>query len=61
VVEEKTHCFVSGTVEGTHGFNPFGNVIYYHNDVLMSIARWRIASHEVYAPFEKGVGGDDWM
>jgi hypothetical protein len=36
-------------------------VIYCHNDVLVSINGWRIASHEVYAPFVEGFSGDDWM
>jgi hypothetical protein len=61
VVEEKMHCCVSGIVEGRHGFSPFGKVIYCHDDVLVSITRWRIASHEVYAPFVEGVDSDDWM
>jgi hypothetical protein len=55
------HCCVSGIVEGRHGFIPFGKVIYFHDDVLVSIIRWRIAGHEVYAPFSEGFGGDDWM
>jgi hypothetical protein len=61
VVEEKTCCGVSGIVEGRHGFNPFGKVIYCHDNVLVSITRWRIENHEVYAPFSQGINSDDWM
>jgi hypothetical protein len=61
VIKENTHCSVSGVVDGRHGFDPFSKVIHFHNDVLVSISRWRVASHEVYAPFEKGVSIDDWM
>jgi hypothetical protein len=61
VVEEETHCCVGGVVEGRHGFGPFGKLIYFHDDVLVSIARWRIASHEFYAPFVEGADGDDGM
>jgi hypothetical protein len=61
MVEEKMCCCVSGIVEGRHGFDPFVKVIHFHNDVLVSITRWTIAGHEVYAPFIEGVGGDDWM
>jgi hypothetical protein len=61
VIEEKMRCCVSSVVEGRHGFGPFGKVIYYHDDVLMSVTRWRIASHEVYAPFAEWAGSDDWM
>jgi hypothetical protein len=55
VVKEKMHCCVSGVVEGRHGFSPLGEVIDCHDDVFVSISRWRVASHEVYAPFAKGV------
>jgi hypothetical protein len=61
VVEEKMRCCVSGIVEGRHGFDPFGKLIYFHDDVRVSITRWRIASHELYAPFAKGANNDDWM
>jgi hypothetical protein len=61
VVEEKKCCCVSGIVEGKHGFGPFGKVIYFHNDVLVSITIWWVVSHEFYAPFAEGVSGDDWM
>jgi hypothetical protein len=61
MVEEKMRFCVSGIIEGIHGFDPFGKVINCHDDVLVSITRWRVASHKVYAPFAKGVGGDDWM
>jgi hypothetical protein len=27
----------------------------------VSIVGWRVTSHEVNAPFEKWVGGDDWV
>jgi hypothetical protein len=39
--------------------NPFGNVIYNHDNVLVSITRWRMESHEVYAPFTEGADYDD--
>jgi hypothetical protein len=61
MVEEKMCCFVSGSVEGGHGFEPFGKVIDCHDNVLVSITIWRIASHKVYTPFSKGVDGDDLM
>jgi hypothetical protein len=61
VAKEKKGHSVSGVVEGRHGFDPFGEVIDYHDDVLVPISRWRVASHEVYAPFAKGANNDDWV
>ena len=61
VVEEKMCCCVGGVVKCGHGFGPFDKVIEFHDNVLVSITRWRIASHEVDAPFAKGADGDDWM
>jgi hypothetical protein len=40
---------------------PFGKVIYCHENLLVFITGWRMASHEVYAPFVEGVVGDDWI
>jgi hypothetical protein len=54
MVEENTHCYVSGIVESGNGFRPFGKVIDYQDNVLLSITRWRIVSYEVYAPFIEG-------
>jgi hypothetical protein len=59
MIEEKTRCCVNDVIEGSHGFDPFGKVIYYHGDVLVSIAIWRIAIHEFYAPFAEGADNDD--
>jgi hypothetical protein len=59
VVEEKTCCCVSGVVKCGHGFDPLGKVIYFHEKVLVSITGWRMASHEVYAPFTEGVNCDE--
>jgi hypothetical protein len=61
VVEEKMCCCVSGVVKCGHGFRPFGKVIYYHDNVLVSITGWRMASHEVNDLFTEGVSCDDWM
>jgi hypothetical protein len=61
MVEEKTHCCVSSVVKCGHGFIPFGKIIHCHHNVLVSITRWRIASHEIYSPFTKGVDPDDWV
>jgi hypothetical protein len=61
VVEEKTRCYVSGVVEGRHGFDPFGKVINCDEDVLVPIVRWRVESHEFNTPFAKGFGSDDGM
>jgi hypothetical protein len=49
--EDKTHCCVNGSFESGYGLDPFGKVIYFHNNVLVSITRWRMTSDEVYAPF----------
>jgi hypothetical protein len=61
MVEEKMCLCVNGIVESGHGFGPFGKVINCHDNVLVSITRWRIANHEVYALFAEGADGDDWM
>jgi hypothetical protein len=61
MVEEKTHYCVSGIVEGRHGFNPFSKVIDFHNDLLVSITRWRVASPKFNAPFAEGADSDDWV
>jgi hypothetical protein len=50
---------VSGVVEGRHGFNPLGKVIDCHDYVFVSIVGWRVASHEVYAPFAKWASSND--
>ena len=60
-VEEKMCCCVSDIVESGDGFGPFGKLIHYHDDVLVSITRWRIASHKFYAPFVEGADGDEWI
>jgi hypothetical protein len=59
VVKEKMCRSVSGVVEGRHGFNPLGEVINCNDDVFFFIAGWRVASHEVYASFAKGVRSND--
>jgi hypothetical protein len=61
VVKEKTHCSVSGVVEGGHSFCPFGEVIDGNNNVFVTIVGGGITSHEVDAPFTKRVGSDDGM
>jgi hypothetical protein len=61
VVEEEACCGVSGVVKCRHGFNPLGEVIDCHDDIFVSIVGWRVASHEVYAPFAKGAGSNDWV
>jgi hypothetical protein len=58
-LKKKTHCCVSVIIEGRHVFDPFVKVIDCHDDVLVSISRWRVATHEVNAPFSKGVDSDD--
>jgi hypothetical protein len=60
-LKKKMGHSLGGIVEGKHGFSPLGEVIDFHNDVFVSIAGWRVSSHEVYAPFEKGAGSDDWV
>ena len=59
MVKEKMCCSVSGVVEGGHGFNSLGEIIDCHNDLFVSISRWRVASHEVYTPFAKGADSND--
>jgi hypothetical protein len=61
MVKEKMRCSVSDVVKGGHGFNPFGKITDCDNDVFVSIAIWRVASHEVYAPFSKGACNNDWV
>jgi hypothetical protein len=61
VVKEKMCCSVSDVVESRHGFSPLSEVIDYHDNVFVSIVGWRVASHDVYAPFAKGVDSDDWV
>jgi hypothetical protein len=61
VVEEKMRCYVNGVVKCGHGFDPLGKVIHCHDNVLVSIIGWKMASYEVYAPFAEGAHGDDWM
>jgi hypothetical protein len=59
MVKEKTHCSVSGVVEGGHSFGPFGEVINDDNNVFVTIAGGGITSHKVNAPFTKGAGSND--
>jgi hypothetical protein len=59
MVKENTRCCVSGVVKCGHGFSPFGKVIHYNDNLIMSLTGWRMESHEVYAPFTEGIGYDD--
>jgi hypothetical protein len=52
--EDKTRCCVSGSFESGYGLDPFGKVIYFHDNVLVFIAGWRMTSDEVSAPFVEG-------
>jgi hypothetical protein len=61
MVKEKTLCYVSGTVKSGHGFDPFGKVIYYHDNLLVPITICRMENHEFYAPFVDGANDDEWM
>jgi hypothetical protein len=61
VVEEKMRWCVSVVVKCGHGFDPFGKLINFHENVLVSITGWRMKIHEFYAPFIEGVGCDDWI
>ena len=61
MVEKETGNSFSGTVEGGHGFHPFGEVINGDNDVLMAVSRWGYTLHEVDGPLAKGTNGDDWV
>jgi hypothetical protein len=59
VIKEKMCCGVSDVVEGRHGFSTLCEVIDYDNNVFVSIAGWRVAIHEVDAPFTKGACSND--
>jgi hypothetical protein len=59
VIKEKVRCSVSGIVESGHSFGPFGEVINSDNNVFVTIVGGGITSHEVDAPFTKGVGRND--
>ena len=61
MVEKETGSSFSGTVEGGHGFRPFGEVIDGNNDVLMAVRRCGSTLHEVDGPLTKGTNGDDWV
>jgi hypothetical protein len=61
MVEEKTRCCVKNVAKCGHGFGPFGKIIYYHHDVIVSINGWRMESHEVYAPLTEGADCDEWV
>jgi hypothetical protein len=52
--EDKTRYCVSGSFESGNGLNPFGKVIYFDDNVLVSIIGWRMTSDEVYDPFIEG-------
>ena len=52
--EDKTCCCVSGSFESGYGLDPFGKVIYFHDNVLVFIVGWRMTSDEVSAPFVEG-------
>jgi hypothetical protein len=54
MVEDKMCCCVSGSFETGYSFDPFGKVIYFHDNVLVSITGCRMTSHEFYAPFAEG-------
>jgi hypothetical protein len=59
VVEEKTHCGVSGVVESGHRVGPFGEVINGDHNVFVTIVGGGITSHKVDAPFTKGARSND--
>ena len=59
MIKKKMRCSVGRVVEGRHGFIPLGEVIDYSDDVFVSIVGWRVASHEVDAPFTKRACSND--
>ena len=61
MVEKEMGSSFSDTVEGGHGFRPFGEVINGNNGVLMVVRRWGSTLHEVDGPLAKGTNGDDWV
>jgi len=61
MVEKEASYGVCHVVEHRHGFDPFGELVNDHNDILVVITRWRVACHKVHAPFAKGTDSDDRM
>jgi hypothetical protein len=45
---------VGRIVECGHCFSPFGEVVNDDYNVLVSIVGWRVACHEINAPFTEG-------
>jgi hypothetical protein len=54
MIEKEVGHHIYHIVESRHGFIPFGEVVNGHNDVFVTISRWGVACHEVYAPFVEG-------
>jgi hypothetical protein len=52
---------LENNLDHRHGFIPLGEVIDCNDDVFVFIVGWRVASHEVYAPFSKGVDSNEWV
>jgi hypothetical protein len=48
-------------VKGWHRFNPFGEVVYGNNDVLVIITRCKVSFRKFNPPFIKGDSIDDGM
>jgi hypothetical protein len=58
MVEEKMCRCVGRIVERGHCFIPFGEVVNDDYNVLVSIVGWRVACHEIDAPFTEGASRD---
>ena len=54
MVEEETCCSFGFAIECGHGFGLLGEVIDYHDNVLVAISRNGVDGHEVDCPFAKG-------
>jgi len=55
VVEEKTCYSFSGVFEGGYSFSPFSEIIDCHDDVFVSIARWKVAAMKSMPHLQKGL------
>jgi hypothetical protein len=61
MIEKEEGCCIFHIFESRNDFIPFGEVVNKHNDVLVSIARWGVACHEVNAPFLEWSDCNDWV
>jgi hypothetical protein len=61
LVEYKKTCSLPIRFHGRHGFDPLGEVVDNHDNVLIPPSRSWVAINEIYSPLSEWTDGNDWV